>query len=489
MFKSIIKRIIVGVAVALILMLIKKNGLMMQVHAQEISSVNNPFTTSNIAVVNNNTSTYDFDISGGNWANWGLGTLQFNFSIIKVSGASTDPIVVPSGITANTGAAAYTCNIYSSGTNNSTWTGNTYTAKCNMKMGASGLTKITFYLTPNQQNTTSTYRITIAPVLTFEQYATSTINVDTSSTTNAINNQTQTITNNQTQNTQDIINNQNSNKEEIKNEIKNELTDGCRLSKNLNNISGSGLFTNAQGVVVSNSYYLYSIIDTTNISTLYISGNWNLLADNLLRIGLFSSYPVVNTSGTRTGLNSNGTLDVSNANYVLLSYAPATSSVSQEDIQNSFMVSNGNTNIPYEPYGAFVCGANKIDKVNDSINSVNNTLNNSDTDSAQEQIDSDFNDFDIETHGLTLVVGAPIRLFRSLLTNQCTALTIPLPFVDQNIVLPCMSTIYTQHFGGFLTLYRLITDGVIGYWVCIKTFKKVKDFLNPIDEKVEVFDL
>lgn len=487
-FKYIIKRILIGTGIALALMFIKGN-LLYQVHAKDISSVNNPFTTSNINVVNNNTSTSDFDISGGNWANWGLGTLRFNFSIIKVSGSATDPIVIPSGITANSGGSAYACNVSSNSTNNSTWTGNSYTANCNMKMGSSGLTKITIYLTPNQQNTTSTYRITIAPVITYEQDDNTIINVDTSSTTNAINNQTQTITNNQTQNTQDIINNQNSNKEEIKNEIKNELSDGCRNSKNLNNINGTGLFTNGQGVVVSSNSYLYSVIDVTNINNIYVSGNWNLLADSLLRIGLFTSYPNVGTTGIRTGLNSNGSLDVSSYNYVLLSYAPSTSSVTRQDMQNSFMVSDGTSYIAYEPYGQLVCGANKIDKVNDSINSVNNTLNNSDTDSAQQDADSAFLDYEINTHGLTRIITAPIRLFTSMLGGSCSSLSFPLPFVNQNVTLPCMSTIYQQHFGNFLTLYRLITDGIIGYWVAVKVFKKCKDFLDPTNDKIEVFNL
>lgn len=112
-----------------------------------------------------------------------------------------------------------------------------------------------------------------------------------------------------------------------------------------------------------------------------------------------------------------------------------------------------------------------------------------DTTSASTSIAGKLANFHFNTYGLTGIITAPLRFFESLLSATCTPLEFSLPFVHNNVVLPCMSAIYQQYFPTFLFLYRLITDGLIGYWVCIKIFQKVKGFLDPTDDKVEVFDL
>lgn len=122
-------------------------------------------------------------------------------------------------------------------------------------------------------------------------------------------------------------------------------------------------------------------------------------------------------------------------------------------------------------------------------NSNTNKLLNDDTSNASTSIAGKLSNFHFNTYGLTGIVTAPLRFFESLLSSTCSSLSFPLPFVHNNVTLPCMSAIYQQFFPTFLTLYRLITNGVIGYWVCVKIFQKVKGFLDPTDDKVEVFDL
>lgn len=132
---------------------------------------------------------------------------------------------------------------------------------------------------------------------------------------------------------------------------------------------------------------------------------------------------------------------------------------------------------------------NGVNDINNNIDDINNSINDSDTDQVQQDSDTAFLNFSLNTHGLTRVITAPLRLISALFGGTCSTLSFPLPFVNQNVNLPCMSTIYQQHFGNFLTLYRLITDGIIGYWVAIKVFKKCKDFLDPTNDKIEVFNL
>lgn len=52
-----------------------------------------------------------------------------------------------------------------------------------------------------------------------------------------------------------------------------------------------------------------------------------------------------------------------------------------------------------------------------------------------------------------------------------------------------MGTIYSNHFGSFLSIYQMITFGIVAYWVCVRIFNLVKDFKNPDHDEIEVLDL
>lgn len=127
-------------------------------------------------------------------------------------------------------------------------------------------------------------------------------------------------------------------------------------------------------------------------------------------------------------------------------------------------------------------------KTTQSIDNVNNSINN-------DNVSSDtgtgfFDDFQVDNHnGISGIVTAPLRLINSLSSSSCSSLSLPLPFVSQNAVLPCMSGIYQQHFSSFLSIYRIITTGLIGYWVLIKLFGHIKGMQSPNDDRIEVFDL
>ena len=119
--------------------------------------------------------------------------------------------------------------------------------------------------------------------------------------------------------------------------------------KNLNYLQNLKWIVNSSGKVVTNNSYWNAIIDTTNNNSIYISGNYSLLSDGVLRIGLYSSYPQFGSQGTRVTYSGNSALDTTNCNYVLLCYGTS-SGHTIEEVQNSFMVSYGTTMQPYEPY-------------------------------------------------------------------------------------------------------------------------------------------
>lgn len=130
-----------------------------------------------------------------------------------------------------------------------------------------------------------------------------------------------------------------------------------------------------------------------------------------------------------------------------------------------------------------------IEDNTDAVNDINDTINNDNVDNATSQGSSFFSDFQSDTHGLSGIITAPLRLLDNLSSYNCSPLTFPLPFVENQVTLPCMSTIYNTYFSSFLNIYRIITTGIIGYWVMVKLFSHVKNMQNPENDKIEVFDL
>lgn len=131
-------------------------------------------------------------------------------------------------------------------------------------------------------------------------------------------------------------------------------------------------------------------------------------------------------------------------------------------------------------------GANQV---SDSVDNLNDNINDDDSSEATSEINDFFSNFSTNNHGLTGIISAPLNAINSLTSKTCSPLVLPLPFVNQNLTLPCMRNIYVQNFGAFMTLYDVITLGIISYWVMVRIFNLVKDFKNPEHDEVEVMDL
>lgn len=109
----------------------------------------------------------------------------------------------------------------------------------------------------------------------------------------------------------------------------------------------------------------------------------------------------------------------------------------------------------------------------------------SDTDAMAEWLE----DFSSDTYGLTSIITAPLNTIESLTNKSCSPLVVPLPFVNEDITLPCMSSIYSSTFGTAFTLYQTITTALIGYWCIVRIFAIVKGMKDPNDDKIEVVEL
>lgn len=252
-FRYIFNKILIGVGIALILSFLRGNFLL-GVSAKEISTIWAPYQN-NTSVVSNLSSSVTFNFNHGYWANWGFGHLRFNFSIIKVSGDPTAPLVVVKQVGMNN----YVCDVGTTTIGNSTFTGQTYSVTCPMIMGSDGLDSMTIFLESNQQNSQANFRITLGGLFTFEKVDDT--NIDFSSTNNTINNQTTSINNNQNTNTNRIINNDNTNTKKITDAQK-ETTDSVEdlteaiTDDHVNQTMGNSFFSDFQ----SDSHGLSGII-------------------------------------------------------------------------------------------------------------------------------------------------------------------------------------------------------------------------------------
>lgn len=128
-------------------------------------------------------------------------------------------------------------------------------------------------------------------------------------------------------------------------------------------------------------------------------------------------------------------------------------------------------------------------ETNNQLNDLNNNINNDNTDEATNEASEFFSSFQTDTFGLTSIITAPLTLIQSITSTTCSPLGLPLPYVDETLNLPCLSSIYEEYFGVFLDIYQTITFGIVAYWVCVRIFNLVKDFKNPEHDEIEVLDL
>lgn len=257
----------------------------------------------------------------------------------------------------------------------------------------------------------------------------------------------------------DIDNSLNSQTNVIQNSINNVENN---IIENQNNIfTCSNLWNPETQILYEDSHWVYQTINIPKDGTYYFKSNLpNILFDSYVYSVPHSMYLTAGSYLIYFGDNNN-VIDVNNAKIMLSA-----------------------TDVPYCKYGQ-----NKIDETNDKLDNIDETLNNSDTSGAQDSGGGFFNDFTTDTHGLTGIITAPLSLIKSITSSSCSPLVIPLPYVDKDLTLPCMGEIYSNYFGSFLSIYQLITFGIVAYWVCVRTFNLVKDFKNPDHDEIEVLDL
>ena len=286
---------------------------------------------------------------------------------------------------------------------------------------------------------------------------------------NATNN-TNSIINNSNQNTSDIINNNNQNTQNI-------LDSQSNINNSLNTNCKNGPLT--------------LTTDFISVDNKYLNSSGQEVADNGAGI---SQYFIVKGGGT---YKFNFPSGPPGSSYNMCEYGSdkrllSSGCRSLSTLSNEFTLSNYTQYIRITIYKSWwfsmslegpIC--NNFDK--EGIDSINDSINNSNVDSGTGE--SFFDDFTSQDFGLSQIITIPLSTIQSLTSKTCTPLTIPIPFTGKNISLPRMTEIYQDKLPSIYNLWKIVSFGIVAYFIAIDIFHIVKGFKDPESDKVEVLDL
>lgn len=172
--------------------------------------------------------------------------------------------------------------------------------------------------------------------------------------------------------------------------------------------------------------------------------------------------------------------------YIYVEFIPGYLTTIRPSLLNTLSVARGTDAIIKDQTNQIIDSQNQT---NEKLDNIEDSITNNDSSGATSEAGGFFENFNTETFGLTSIITAPLNAINNILNSSCSSLSIPLPFVNKNIILPCMTSIYTNYFGAFFQLYQLITTGIISYYIIVRIFNLVKDFKNPEHDEIEVVDL
>ena len=292
------------------------------------------------------------------------------------------------------------------------------------------------------------------------------------------NNVSQQDTNNSINNQTNIINNSINN---VENNIQNAITDSANnTDSNIINSANATQDSINNGLQTCTKQFKYTLKKGKQFDK---NGNLSDNSDSYYTEKYYSLSGATKLTISNTGLSypdSSGYIIIYNSNKQYLDFwSIRDTSFNLPEGASYYRLSTEMTGVSiYEGDGC----TSKIDAVND-------TLNDDDTTGATGEASDFFSSFSTDTHGLTAIITAPLSLISNITSASCSPLVIPLPFVDKDLTLPCMGQIYSNYFSSFLSIYQMITFGIVAYWVLVRIFNLVKDFKNPDHDEIEVLDL
>lgn len=127
--------------------------------------------------------------------------------------------------------------------------------------------------------------------------------------------------------------------------------------------------------------------------------------------------------------------------------------------------------------------------IQNNTQNISDSINDSSIDSSSAN-DLTSNSAFQDSNGLDAIIKAPLNFIQSLTSSTCSAINLTIPYIDAEVSLPCMSTIYNKALGQQLVnLIALVINGVVLYRYCLKILQLVHNAKNPNKDELEVLDL
>lgn len=399
-FKYIIKRIIIGVGIALILSFISFGGRpYLPVKANTIESYDWGYHTGSPAVTD---SQWYFDLTDNQWLGERYGYLYFTFDIQEV--VNTDAPVNLRSVVVTSGTTNYLCHVGTVSTNNlgSGISSNilvnntTYSSYCPVDFGFSGLDRVTFNFVGGGSSL-NTFTIQTSSQATFEKI-----------TQEEFNSVAQTITNNQNTNTQNIINNQDQNtQEQIESQKVCTFVDNKNIGVSGKYLTNTGYEGAATPYIITNyisidKYTEIKVVDSTSLGSVYLCFyNVNKSVISCILENSFSSNDILTIP--------------SNASFVRFSISRS-------------------SNIP-----TFNICRNGNQAIADSQQQINNTLNDN-TGVSDSDISDLFGDFESSDTPITDLLTMPLTLIQAYISGMsgtCQSISLGRLY-NTNLIIPCI---------------------------------------------------
>ena len=295
------------------------------------------------------------------------------------------------------------------------------------------------------------------------------INQSLNSQTNEINNSIQNSTNTITDKINDMEQSIVDSNKETQDVIKDQLND-CRDSVNLlpiDSISSPYVSVNSNGT--------YNIISGTTTSSVYPIG---LPIELQPGTYTFSSTELLQ-SGVQIYLwdSVNNKYDIMLSQYInkktftinetkifkVMFYIPANTTLVNQTF--GLQIEKGSNKTDWEEYGKEFCN-NKIDETNDKLDGIQGALTDS---SAPNTSDLENSAGWLPAGPLDSILNLPLTMLNSLtnsLNKTCSPLILTLPYVNKNIEIPCLSSIFNK------------ITGVNGLWTWVGTIASVLILYN-----------
>lgn len=128
-------------------------------------------------------------------------------------------------------------------------------------------------------------------------------------------------------------------------------------------------------------------------------------------------------------------------------------------------------------------------EINNNITNIQDSINDSNIDDANDVASGFFNNFDTEDHGgLSSIVRAPLNAVNSMLSGTCEPMTAT--FKGKTMSLPCGDILWNRpNADGLKAFINLVFGGPICYGILIGFYKMIERLKNPDDDRVDVINL